>query len=345
MTKHIFIVAARSKNTFIKQIQMYFSVFGNTSQTGEIFEKSFIRTVLLIAHSPSVIVINWPEEFLWYRKNIFIKMALSMYYLTLLSILKVRGAQILWCVNNLEPHDLKGFDRYIWIAFSYFYLRIVDGWFTLSPSTRVLVTERFGNLKNKPSSWIWHPDYEIKNNFTKTDVTNVLKIGHVGLLRQYKGLIEFGKIFTEANIKDVSLFYAGSGSNEIVGRLHEFSSNSNRIYIKNKYLNSYEYEKYLNELDVFIVPYTRFLHSGALVHALNLGCAVLAPKHPFTLDLRDRFGTDRVFIYSEPLTPSKLRTILVEIVKKSSDLEKKVPSCEAENGQLISALLDQLSKR
>ena len=62
------------------------------------------------------------------------------------------------------------------------------------------------------------------------------------------------------------------------------------------------FDRTLLALDVFVAPYSRFLHSGALVHALSRGCVVVAPRAPFTAALADALGEDWVILYAYAVT-------------------------------------------
>jgi len=253
---------------------------------------------------PDVFVIHWADAIFWSRPRHLRLWFHITRVLANLILLRVRGTRVVWFVHNLEPHDLSSGRRSAWLVYARGLSRLVDGWFTLSPSTAGPVLQRYPALERKRHTFVWHPPYAERYRGSRSQARIELGLpadttvfGHVGLLRPYKNLKPFAARFSRFAPNGALLLLAG----EPLGGLgREFAALSRAVrgldYREGR-LSDAEFDRALIAIDVFVAPYARFLHSGALVHALARGCVVIAPRAPFTEDLAQQLGPQWVALY------------------------------------------------
>ena len=165
----------------------------------------------------------------------------------------------------------------------------------------------------------------------------------MGVLRAYKKLGPWVTCFQQHRPDDARLLLAGKSLRGEGERLSAQASESVQVM-----LGALEAERFrglLAATDVFLAPYDRFLHSGALVHALSQGCVCVAPSTPFTRDLAEAVGAEwLLFCDAEPTAE-----ILDAAAERARALVGQRPDLEplgAEpNLERLTAFIDALSVR
>ncbi len=258
-------------------------------------------------------VIHWPDAIFWSSKS-----AAQLWFLILQVVanfvfLKLRGTRILWFVHNLQPHDLQPECHRAWDVYVNALSQLIDGWITLSPSTAGVVVERYPELSTKPQAFIWHPPYFINYDGNCEQArqelglaSSALVYGHAGQLRPYKKLVPLAERFEQIAPPGSKLLIAGLAKDGIDCALTKLSNTVAALDFRPGSLTSEDFERVLTALDVFIAPYSSFLHSGTLVHALSCGCVVVAPKVPFTSDLVETVGSNWVVTYDREISAATL---------------------------------------
>ena len=251
-------------------------------------------------------VIHWPDAIFWNNASHARRWFWIVRILTNLRILKARGTRILWFVHNLQPHDLSADRRRAWDVYTRGLSRLVDGWLTLSPSTADLVRARYPELADKPHSFIWHPPYADSYVGSRSQAREELGLsdhsmifGHAGLLRPYKNLAPLAQKFDEIAPQGSLLLLTGKAKHGAGDALEELAGQVHCLDYREGKLSPSQFDRALKAMDVFVAPYAKFLHSGALVHALSRGCVVVAPRAPFTEDLARELGADWVVLYDD----------------------------------------------
>ncbi|TQE98391.1 MAG: glycosyltransferase [Spiribacter salinus] len=249
-------------------------------------------------------VIHWPDAIFWgdaSQKRLWFWIARV---LTNLTLLKARGTRILWVVHNLQPHDLSPERQRAWTVYARGFSRLVDGWLTLSPSTAEPAIGRYPALGRKRHSFIWHPPYADAYGGPHAQARaelglpeDALVFGHAGLLRPYKTLGPLAARFGEIAPDGAILLLTGMAKDGAERELDALVGAVRGLDYREGRLSAAEFDRALTAMDVFVAPYARFLHSGALVHALSRGCVVVAPRAPFTEDLERELGAAWVVLY------------------------------------------------
>ena len=251
-----------------------------------------------------VYIIHWPDAIFWGKTSLKQLRFRIARILKNLALLKAHCTRILWFVHNLQPHDLSRERQRAWNVYARGLSRLVDGWLTLSPSTGALAISRYPALARKRHSFIWHPPYVDEYGGSRAQAREELGLsdeamvfGHAGQLRPYKNLGSLAAQFEEISPDGALLLLTGIAKdgterelNALVGKVRGLDYREGRLLAS-------EFDRALTAMDVFVAPYGRFLHSGALVHALSRGCVVVAPRAPFTEDLVREFGQKWVVLY------------------------------------------------
>ena len=258
-------------------------------------------------------ILHWPDAVFWNRKSLPRLWFRVCLVLANLMVLKARGTKLVWFVHNLQPHELTPARLRAWNFYAASLARLTDGWVTLSPSTFKPVTQRYASLLRKSHTFIWHPPY--RNSYCGDRMSarselglppDRLVYGHAGQIRAYKGLLPFADRFESLAPKGARLLIAGNPYDDIGTAMSRLAAVSDCLDWRAGTLSQVAFDRILLALDVFVAPYSRFLHSGALVHALSRGCVVVAPRVPFTEDLADALGDDWVVLYDKALTAETL---------------------------------------
>lgn len=253
-------------------------------------------------------IVHWPDAAFWGAPSK--ARALRRLAMALLNLLIIRqlGGKIVWIVHNLEPHDLAVNMRPLWRFYIRTLCSLLDGWLTLSPSTATDVQRNFPALTDKPRGVFWHPPYA---NAYEGDWRHArerlglagdrLVFGHVGLLRPYKNLAELVIRFPNIAPPEAQLLIAGQDMSNLSS-----CTASERVHIHPRRLSNAEFDEALTATDVFVAPYTKFLHSGALIHALSRGCVVVATHSSFASDLAAAAGRNWVVTFKGDLSAEVL---------------------------------------
>jgi glycosyltransferase involved in cell wall biosynthesis len=249
-------------------------------------------------------VIHWPEAIFWgdtSQKQLWSSIGRI---LTNLALLRARGTRTLWVVHNLQPHDLSPDRQRAWKMYAGSLSRLVDGWLTLSPSTARPAIDRYPALGRKRHSFIWHPPYADAYGGTRAQARaelglpdGALVFGHAGHMRPHKNLAPLAAGFDQIAPDGSLLFLTGKAKHGAEDELGALDGTVRGLDYREGGMSAAEFDRALTAMDVFVAPYARFLHSGALVHALSRGCVVLAPRAPFTEDLAQELGADWVVLY------------------------------------------------
>jgi hypothetical protein len=123
---------------------------------------------------------------------------------------------------------------------------------------------------------------------------------HVGMVRRYKAIESAVSGFARWNVRGTKFFICGELSDETYG--NELADQIRDIAAAEVLFGRLTYdhfEAWLDAIDVFVAPYARTLHSGAVVHALCRGCVVLARRHVFMKDLQEAIGADWIVLYDD----------------------------------------------
>jgi beta-1,4-mannosyltransferase len=267
-----------------------------------------------------VLQIHWPEQIFWQGLGPCATVRKAWSTVWALARLKARGTRIVWMVHNLAPHDPSRWQRLLWRPYRAAIARLTDAFLTLSPSTVEVVRDAMPALNRKPGFFVWHPSYagavrsetERANARAALDFapsTRVLAcLGHV---RPYKGVEELLEVFCNT-AGDMGLVVAGAADDQaFVRKIAVIAEGDPRIRLILRSLPGAEFGALMAAADEIIAPFTDYLHSGSIVHALSARKPVCTPDKPFARDLASGFGNGWIRLYQPPLTATVLLSAMI----------------------------------
>lgn len=268
-----------------------------------------------IAGQIDVFHIHWPEQLFWAGGGTLRIARRLMRTLRWLRQIKVAGVPIVWMVHNLEPHDMSWQQRVLWSFYSRRICSIVDGFLTLSPATIEPVRRGLPGLRDKPGHSVWIPATpQVDPDPSRSQVRAELGLSEkthlfafLGLLRPYKGIETLIEAFRRIPEGDNELLIAGAPNDEAyAAMLSDMAAAHPRIHLVFRHLSDAEYDGYQAASDVVVLPYHRYLHSSAMVHAVSSHTPVVTPDTPFARALSQEVGQGWMEIYGEKLDPEAL---------------------------------------
>jgi len=264
-----------------------------------------------------ILHIHWPEQVFW-RAQGHVAKAISCFktYYAIWSMQR-RGTKLVWMVHNLRPHDRGGIRARIWPYIERYVRNRSDGFMTLAPSTIEVVRQAFPELRARPATAAFHPAYPPNANLPEQRICREKLslppegtiFALLGLLRPYKGAESLIAAFKQSKARDCRLVIAGNPiTPEYGAQLQALAAGDPRIEVRLGYLSDDDFALFMEACDGMVLPYQGYLHSGALIHALSCGRAVITPSSPFAEDLAQSVGADWVVCYPGALTPEIFET-------------------------------------
>lgn len=303
------------------------------------------------------LLIQFPDQVFWrtplgrgeFSKNspLYLHMRRE---LKALARMKRRGVKLIWIVHNLAPHDLSLTRRLVWGAMSFRLAGLVDGFMSLSPTTRSRIVRRHWRLAGSPYGFFRHPAYsdilvdamEAKRRREELGVgADQLLIGAVGMVGPYKGTEDLICAFKALKGQQYRLLIAGHPRTpSFAERTLRLAQDDPRVICKYQRLSNAEFARTTAACDMLAAPYRNYLHSGSLVYAASAQRRVITPATPFATDLAQVVGEEWCITYGGRLNQTVLRRAL------DAPLPAKPPrlselSC-TRAGESIRAFVEQL---
>lgn len=263
-----------------------------------------------------VLHIHWPEQVFW-KGGGAIKLVLRL-LLTVGALYRIRrsGVRLVWMVHNLQPHELGGVRRPLWMLMRRLLPRLVDGFMTLSPATVATVTRAYPGLAGKPCAAPWHPRYDVPHPLP--DMTACRRaqglaptgtlFAFIGLVRPYKGVDALLAAFAAHGDREARLLVAGQcDSADYTGRLQRLADADPRITLRLGRLDGDTLMQLTGSASVVVLPFRDYLHSGSMIHALSHARPVITPSAPFADGLASVVGAEWVNVYDGELRLADFR--------------------------------------
>lgn len=263
---------------------------------------------------PDVWHINWPEAaFSVGRPGLAYLKAAKL--LTQIGVARARATTIAWTVHNLEPHTSmsQSLDRWFWPRFH----RQVDLFIHLSAAGKRIFLDRFPGCRESAHATLFHPRYEVD---AATWPTRIQAREGLALEPSSQVVSTFGRLAVNKQIPtavrafraivepDVRYLIAGRPqSHAVEAEIRMSVGNDPRIHVRANFLPEQEVVELLRASDLVLLPYGRFLNSGALLYALSHHRPVLVRATPVTEELRQKIGTPWVNTFGGDLTADKIR--------------------------------------
>jgi beta-1,4-mannosyltransferase len=218
-------------------------------------------------------------------------------------LLQARGVRVVWTAHNIRPHDPDTpsiqIDLYRWLA------READAVIVHTHHAARLVRDQLG--RTGPMYLARHGNYigvydppsmdrkELRSRYGFHDSDQVLLA--FGQIRAYKRLLELVSDCEASTPPSTRLVIAGAPKDSgVAQKLKEMATASNRIVLLDRYISEREVGELYAVADLAVFNYSEIFSSGALVLALSLGLAVLAPRQGMEDDL---VGRPAVFAWAE----------------------------------------------
>lgn len=267
------------------------------------------RPTRLDLYAIDLLHIHWPDQLYWGGNSLLADIARTAAFLRGLAKARRRGVKIVWMVHNLDPHDQGLLRSLLWRSFKGRLCQLIDGFMTVSPATVAEVTTAMPALAAKPFAAPWHPLYPpVDGSRSRDEVRASLGgirgrlFGCLGFIRPYKGIERLIAAFRELPEKDDVLLIAGKPVDEgYLKRLQQMAAGDERIRILPGSLDDRQFVEYERACDFVVLPFTKSLHSGSLIHAVSSGVAAITPDLPFSRALGAEVGEAWVQLYEGAL--------------------------------------------
>lgn len=270
------------------------------------------RTVDMLLRRGSIWHIHWPEHAL--HRSSQLRAALSLLHFTLKLVLaRVTRTRIVWTVHNLHGHDASYplLDRILRTVVA----RVVDGWIALSDEAADASRQAFPPLRTKPSAVVPHGHY--RGAYSVPDVPHdVRKELHLpgfgpvilffGQVRPYKNLDGLIDAFKQVPGEDCILLVAGKADADARARVSKAAAKDSRIVAHLGFVSNERLALYFEAATVTVLPYSRFLNSGAALLSLSYDTPILVPNAGSMPSLHRAVGHPWVQTYDGTLRPANL---------------------------------------
>lgn len=261
-----------------------------------------------------ILHLHWPE-LIFNSPRLGYALLVSLLWLILIPLLKIRGTKLVWTAHNSKEHDVYRpvLSKLMWLWF----VRRVDGLIVLSESSKESVLELYPRLAQVPIVHTPHGHYrdiyphtmtreQARRRLGFTD-QNVV-VGFVGAIRQYKNVPQLIKTFRDVSDSDWHLLVAGKVSDsELEHEIRKGASSNDHIDLQLTFIPNSELQIYFVASDLMVFPYQNILNSGSVLLSLSFNCPVLVPDIGSMSELQRELGVPWVSTYTGNLDPGKLR--------------------------------------
>lgn len=236
-----------------------------------------------------VLHIHWPEYIMVSPgaglAHMARVMAATLAFRSSVRLLRAHGVRIVWTAHNIRPHNpdtpTPQINLYRWLA------QEADAVVVHTPNAAQLVRERLG--RTGPMYLARHGNYVGAygpSNMDRKALRDRYGFGgsdHVllafGQIRAYKRLLELVGDFNAYTSAPTQLIIAGAPKDPgVTQELKKMAAASNRIVLLDRYIPEPEVAELYTLADLAVLNYSEIFSSGALLLALSLGLAVLAPR-------------------------------------------------------------------
>ncbi|BFM05921.1 glycosyltransferase [Halioxenophilus aromaticivorans] len=264
----------------------------------------------------NILHVHWPDMLLRGRRTWRIKIRFRR-LAKMVAKLKRNGGKLVWTVHNLKPHNPTHpqlADRLMAEFVSW-----VDGFIFLTDESRGQFLAAFPAEADKPYCVTPHVHYRHfyqpgRPTVTRqslsipNDATVLLMFGK---LRHHKGLQQLLQAHKGCEANDVYLVIAGEPSDKVAAQalLAQVAGNTH-VRVQLQHIAPQQVPDYFALADAVVLPYVKILNSGTAVLALSFGLPIIAPAMGSLTALREQFGKQQVFLYTQEFTVGALKTAL-----------------------------------
>ncbi len=246
------------------------------------------RWLLRNLRNTDYIHLHWPSGFYHAskRRKCFRGFALFLFFLTLV---RWRGARLIWTIHNLYPHD-RCLVPQLDILARQLLVKLGSRFFIHGPSARTQVLREFPKLAERTvmiehGHWVDYypntiPQGTARSRLGLTDTEFVFLF--IGLCKPYKNLESLIQAFEQlpgnpvlviaGKFQDPTYEVAIRDAIRAAARRSE-----NRILLHSGFVRHEDMQIYLGACNVLVAPYNEVLSSGSAILGLSFGRPVIAP--------------------------------------------------------------------
>jgi len=282
-----------------------------------------------------ILHIHWPEQIFWRGLGPFKTIALLLVVLRAIGRLRAEGVAIVWMVHNLRPHGVSGvYDSVLWRVCVVWLRRLVDGFVTLSPATLGIVKRTMGFAPHLPAISVRHPHYAVPEVLQDRQAARIeartgnprrliVSVGHV---KRYKGLEALARAVSQGDSGTKLVIAGGCSDERLATTLRVIGVQAEgKIDLRLERQSDAAFAALARAADYVVLPFTDYLHSGSIVHALSLGSRVLTPDTPYAADLAKVIGAQWVRTYAGEISWRNIEA-LPDPGEEKPDLAPLAPS-------------------
>ena len=268
----------------------------------------FSPTRLLRAGRYRIWHLHWPDVLLNQTSRRLAAASLGI-LLRLVDAARRRGVKVVWTVHNLGAHEgyHPAIERWFWRAFT----RRLDGYISLTETSRLAAVERFPALRDLPGSVVPHGHYRgvYPDSVTKREARAILELPNrarvylfIGHLRPYKSVPELVATFRRVADPRAVLVVAGRPNGpELRAAVERAAADDPRVRLYLGFVPGRRVQLYLRAADLVVLPYAEILNSGSSLLALSFDRPILVPAKGSLCELEAQVGADWVRTYQGAL--------------------------------------------
>jgi beta-1,4-mannosyltransferase len=288
-------------NPYCKLLYENMSEFGVQVEEFSMFRALWGRYKILHLH--------WPDYYLnqsWLKAGLGIPLVLWCVIWA-----RIRRTCVIWTAHNFRSHkhQYPRIERWFWAAFT----RMLDGWISLSKSSREEALQRFPALANVPCAVVPHGHYRDAYPATSSKKGARRDLGiseqarvilFLGNISPYKNVPHLANTFRQASIKDSVLLVAGRpASKQDALEVREAAQKSQNILLHLEFVPMKELQKFFAATDLVVLPYSEISNSGSALLALSFNRPALVPAQGSLPELQGHVGLGWIRTYEGELTP------------------------------------------
>lgn len=270
-------------NPYLEELELRLPAFGYRYVFPEGSGLLFPLVKAIEADDCELVHLHWQHPFIiggpWWRAVLR-----SLRFLVQVALVRRSGRPIVWTIHNLVNHERRNarIERLV----SALLYRIVDSpvvhcsdvihevgreyWLSDRQRGRVKVVAH-GNYADAYASC---PEKGVAREELDLDPSAVVYL-HFGSVREYKNVRNIIKSFSSIPEDSLRLRIAGAGS---TAALRELVRRDRRISVDARRIPEQDVPKYFAASDVFVYAGSGILMSGAVMLAMSLGIAIVAPR-------------------------------------------------------------------
>ena len=230
--------------------------------------------------APQLFHIHWEEFALRWAKTLAEAYAATDYVLASIDAFQALGGKVVWTVHNESPHELAHIDAFLKLRRG---LMARADCICVHNLRSVEVLSSQGEFAPDRLYYLPHPSYAgVYEPLEPLDGPPSKTVLIFGMIRRYKGLAAFLTAFRESGLaeKGVRLRLSGEplGDDDYADELVRDHGDAPGIDLDIRRVPDDEVAALFRDSACLVLPYERFLSSGALLAAMTCGTPVVGPN-------------------------------------------------------------------